>query len=116
MIDSRYQALSDALNKLESMLGELGLWSNNRPSAKALSSVQPFCYDTLELEQWLQFIFIGRLRELIEQHDQLPDICGITPYLDMLTGSGRKIHPRLYQALEEIDVLLTTESGSGERI
>lgn len=107
MISSRYQELSDALNQLEVMLSELGLWSSIRPSAKELSSVQPFCYDTLEVEQWLQFIFVGRLREIIEQHDELPSTCGITPYLDMLQSSGRPIHFKLYEKLEEIDILLT---------
>ena len=47
----------DALNALELGLRELGLWSDARPKAEHLASTMPFCYDTLELEQWLQFIF-----------------------------------------------------------
>ena len=116
MIESRYQTITNALNHLEATLSELGLWSNERPSGQALSSMQPFCYDTLEPEQWLQFIFIGRLREIIEQRDVLPNTCSITPYLDMLNNSGREIHPKLYKTVKEIDELLTKENGSGERI
>ena len=74
MICRQTAEIIDALNSLELGLRELGLWSDNRPDAESLSSTLPFCYDTLEIEQWLQFIFLGRMRELLEQGDDLPEI------------------------------------------
>ena len=56
-MDQNITDVIDALNALELGLRDLGLWSDARPEPEALASTMPFCYDTLELEQWLQFIF-----------------------------------------------------------
>ena len=64
-MDQHTTDVIDALNALELGLRNLGLWSDARPQPEALASIMPFCYDTLELEQWLQFIFLGRMREIL---------------------------------------------------
>jgi len=51
LIDQQSVEIIDALNQLEVGLRDLGLWSDERPTAEALASTLPFCYDTLELEQ-----------------------------------------------------------------
>ena len=104
------------LNQLEVGLMDLGLWSGERPTAEALASTLPFCYDTLELEQWLQFVFLGRMREILEQGDHLPDSCAIYPYIEMLSGAGKTVSPKLTALIKEVDQRISTKSGSGERI
>ncbi len=116
MINRQTAAIIDALNSLELGLRELGLWSDKRPSAESLSSTLPFCYDTLEIEQWLQFIFLGRMRELLEQDDELPEDCSIYPYIEMLAGAGKNIDPRLAELVRHVDEKITSTNGSGERI
>ena len=106
----------DALNALELGLRELGLWSDARPEAEHLSSTMPFCYDTLELEQWLQFIFLGRMREVLEQGDALPESCAIYPYVEMLSGAGKAVHPKRARLIKQVDWSISGGSGSGERI
>lgn len=105
-----------ALNELEQRLGELGVPAGDRPTPEALASTMPFCYDTMDVEAWLQFIFLGRMRELLEQGDPLPESCAITPYLEMLRASGRSVDPEICTCVGELDRLITGESGSGERI
>ena len=105
-----------ALNELEQRLGELGVPAGDRPTPEALASTMPFCYDTMDVEAWLQFIFLGRMRELLEQGDPLPESCAITPYLEMLRASGRSVDPEICDCVGELDRLITGESGSGERI
>ena len=116
MICRQTAEIIDALNSLELGLRELGLWSDNRPDAESLSSTLPFCYDTLEIEQWLQFIFLGRMRELLEQGDDLPETCSIYPYIEMLAGAGKNVDPRLVELVKQIDEKITMGTGSGERI
>tara|TARA_B100001057_G_scaffold194835_1_gene195666 strand:- start:361 stop:717 length:357 start_codon:yes stop_codon:yes gene_type:complete len=116
LINRQTAAIIDALNSLELGLRELGLWSDKRPSAESLSSTLPFCYDTLEIEQWLQFIFLGRMRELLEQDDELPEDCSIYPYIEMLAGAGKNIDPRLAELVRHVDEKITSTNGSGERI
>ncbi len=116
MINRQTATIIDALNSLELGLRELGLWSDKRPDAESLSSTLPFCYDTLEIEQWLQFIFLGRMRELLEQDDELPVNCSIYPYIEMLAGVGKQIDPRLADLVRQVDEKMTCNNGSGERI
>ena len=106
MIDSQTFELTRHLNDLEIALRQYGLWSGDRPKPEALDSIMPFCYDTLEIEQWLQFIFIGRMREILEQGDALPSSCGISPYVETLVGFGRKFPPSLLVILSDIDTVI----------
>ena len=115
-MSSNTAEIIEALNQLEIGLRQLGLWSETRPDVDALASTMPFCYDTLEIEQWLQFIFLGRMREILEQGDVLPDSCAIYPYVEMLSGAGKPVHPKLAELIQEVDRSITGESGSGERI
>ena len=115
-MDQHTTDVIDALNALELGLRDLGLWSDARPQTEALASTMPFCYDTLELEQWLQFIFLGRMREILEQGDRLPESCAIIPYVEMLSGAGRQVHPTLVSLIQRVDWSISGESGSGERI
>ena len=40
---------------IEAQLRQMGLWQAVPPSPEALASSQPFCIDTLDFSQWLQF-------------------------------------------------------------
>ena len=54
-------AIAAQLIDLEAALRQLDLWSDTPPSQEALSSEQPFAMDSLEFEEWLQFIFLPTL-------------------------------------------------------
>lgn len=49
-------------------------WSDTGISAKALNSQQPFCLDTMNFSQWLQFVFIPRIQALIDAEQVLPTL------------------------------------------
>lgn len=74
-----YQQLSSTLQQLEAELRRLGWWEEAPPGPQALASTQPFHADTLAFQQWLQWIFIPRIRELIASEGRLPGRCEITP-------------------------------------
>ena len=77
----KHETLVDLLQELEQTLRDLQLWQQDKPSAEALASVEPFAIDTLAFEQWLQWLFIPQMQQLIAR-DSLPLSCDITPYLD----------------------------------
>ncbi|NBS12028.1 MAG: YqcC family protein [Gammaproteobacteria bacterium] len=95
------------LGSLEQYLRRSGQWSDERPSREALESVVPFCCDHLTLAQWLQFIFIGRLHELLENGDPLPDVCDIAPYAEMVATQGEVITPELLELIQALDAAVT---------
>ncbi|QFT53850.1 YqcC family protein [Microbulbifer sp. THAF38] len=74
-----YFEVADQLLQLEAELRRMALWQEEAPTAEALASTEPFCVDTLTLPQWLQFIFLPRMRQLIEGEMPLPQQCGIAP-------------------------------------
>lgn len=74
--------IATLLDNLEAELRRLNLWSDMPPSPEALASSAPFAIDKLSLPQWLQWIYIQRLRALLEADRALP--CGalVKPYAD----------------------------------
>lgn len=65
------------LDTIEVELKQLGLWSASEPEAEALASRLPFCVDSLPFQQWLQFVFIPKMRALHEQNLAYPVGSGV---------------------------------------
>lgn len=98
---------AEALLDIEAALRQLGLWDSVAPPVEALRSEQPFAVDTLRFEQWLQFIFIPRIRFLIENDHVLPGQCSIAPMAEESFRGRRLPIADLLAALERIDTLLS---------
>lgn len=75
----QWHALVDELLALQKELKQLGLWSALPPSSAALASREPFCVDTLAFEGWLQWIFIPRMAQIVENGGAMPAGCNIQP-------------------------------------
>lgn len=67
------------LNELEVQLKHEGLWSGQAISDDAMRSQVPFAADTMAFEQWLQFIYLPRLRDIIHKHHALPVAMQVAP-------------------------------------
>jgi len=78
MID-HYRKLADLLIDVERELRVMQLWELQSPSPQALASVEPFAVDKLSFSQWLQFIFLPRMCDLIESAASLPENSSIAP-------------------------------------
>ncbi|BCX88321.1 hypothetical protein MIN45_P0690 [Methylomarinovum tepidoasis] len=105
----RIDRAADLLLELEAELRRLGLWEEARPSDEALASPLPFCCDTLSFPQWLQFVFLERMKPLIEAGGPLPGQCGIAPMAEeWFAGSGIE-SKRLLRLLRDFDELLTQD-------
>ena len=74
-----FDEYSKVFEKIEQRLMELDLWSKERPAPEALQSSMPFCVDTLRLEQWLQFVFLPRMRRIVEREELPPGPAQIAP-------------------------------------
>jgi uncharacterized protein YqcC (DUF446 family) len=74
-----YEMSSTFLVELELQLKASSLWSTHTPSAAAMASTAPFACDALSFEQWLQYIFIPKMRQLITTNSPLPTQMAIAP-------------------------------------
>lgn len=105
-MDARIPQIADQLLLIERQLRQLGLWAQQAPSAEALASQQPFCVDSLAFEEWLQWIFLPRLKSLLEANAPLPTASGIAAMAEQVFV-GRALEVKgLIAALEEFDRLI----------
>lgn len=101
--------IEQCLAAIEAELRRLGYWQATPPSAQALGSVLPFCCDTLEFPQWLQFIFVAKIRLLLTSAAPLPTACSITPYAEEYFKDSARDAGALFEYLIAIDKLLTVD-------
>lgn len=99
------QQLSVLLNNLTQALKQHNRWQDARPDDKALSSTQPFCYDSLSFEQWLQFILIERFEVMIANEMPLPRNIAIIPMAEDVFDLHHEAD--LLNAVADIDSLLS---------
>ena len=64
---------------LEGAMKKNVLWTSRPPSDWAMQSAAPFACDRMEFEQWLQFMFIPKMKALTAQAQPLPDKIAIYP-------------------------------------
>ncbi|MCB1876650.1 MAG: YqcC family protein [Chromatiales bacterium] len=91
--------LSRLLSAIEHELRRIDLWSSVSPPEDALASNAPFCYDTLALHEWLQWVLLPRMKAIIEGGLQLPEHSGIAPL-------GEQVFPDLTQDTDDLLLLL----------
>ncbi|OEF05875.1 YqcC family protein [Vibrio genomosp. F10] len=72
------------LDELQQELEKKQLWQSHQPDQHALQSQEPFALDTLNPEQWLQWIFIPKIQSMIAQRQPLPVGFAISPYFEQV--------------------------------
>lgn len=94
-MDARFSQVAEQLLLIERELRQRGWWDEVPPSAEALASQEPFSVDTLGFEQWLQWIFLPRMKVILEQDLPLPNASGILAMAEMVyaarPGEGRQL-------------------------
>ncbi|MGM0769530.1 MAG: YqcC family protein [Pseudomonadota bacterium] len=104
---NRISEVADSLLRIEIELRQLGVWESEPPPPEAFRSTQPFCIDTLEFTQWLQFVFVVRMKVLVENDHPLPRVSGMAPMAEEHFRGREKSGAALIRALEEMDQLLS---------
>ena len=103
--------IADVLLDVEGTLRSHGKWDENRPDVSALSSAQPFCMDTLGFEQWLQWIFLPRMKTILEQEQPLPARSGIHVYAQAYLPKNDPPTSSLLRLIKRFDDLITLHSS-----
>lgn len=57
--------LREAIDRIEGQLRMQQRWEERAPAQHLLASQQPFCVDTLQFPQWIQWVLLPRLGELL---------------------------------------------------
>jgi len=99
--------VTDGLLKIEIELRELDVWQHEPLPDEAFESSQPFCLDTMEFTQWLQFVFLDRMKSLVEAGHPLPSASGIAPMAEEHFRGRPESGSGLIRALDDMDRLLS---------
>ena len=97
---------------VEAALRTGGKWEAAEPPADALSSTTPFCIDTLSFEQWLQWVFLPRMKDILEQCRPLPRKSGILPYAQEYLDKNDPITDGLLRQIGRFDELIAIQSAA----
>ncbi len=72
MADVRSRQAGALVRAIEAEMRAIGLWESVAPPPEDVASPLPFCYDTLAFHQWLQWVFIPRMRTVLDHGMRLP--------------------------------------------
>ena len=95
--------IADLLLQIEAELRRLQVWGRRPPELGRLCSTTPFCADTLSLTEWLQWIFVPRMKVILEQGLPLPQRCDIHPYAEEVCLGVEYDSSLLLHLLREFD-------------
>ncbi len=104
--------IADVLLEVEANLRSSGRWDPGRPPEAALGSQQPFCLDTLRFEQWLQWIFLPRMKQILENSRPLPTKSGIFAYAQDYLCNNDPPSNNLLNLIKRFDDLITIQAGA----
>ncbi len=105
------ERIADVLLEVEASLRIHGKWGDERPDASDLNSSIPFCMDTLSFEQWLQWIFLPRMKITIEETRPLPARSGIYEYAEECLHKKDPSRRNLLKLLKRFDDLILIQAG-----
>lgn len=69
------------LQALEALLREHQHWRNDEPQPHQFNSTQPFFMDTMEPLEWLQWVLIPRMHDLLDNKQPLPGAFAVAPIM-----------------------------------
>ncbi|SRR5690554_8074410 len=104
-MSTQAEQLNYLLVELENALKQCQRWQAKPPAPEAFLSREPFCVDTMSFAEWLQWVFIGRLKALLDANALLPSGSQVAPLAAEL-WKGETEAMLLCPILERIDACL----------
>lgn len=96
--------IKDQLERIEQALKKIDLWQALPPSQDAFLSQQPFALDTMKSYEWLQWIFIPRIRAIIDANSAIPPFA-LHPYFEEALKESEKNIDHLLDLIKQLDEL-----------
>ncbi|EPV1088715.1 YqcC family protein [Escherichia coli] len=99
------------LQALEALLREHQHWRNDEPQPHQFNSTQPFFMDTMEPLEWLQWVLIPRMHDLLDNKQPLPGAFAVAPYYEMALATDHPQRALILAALEKLDALFADDAS-----
>ena len=95
------------LQRLEEELKRQKVWFATPPSPEAMSSTTPFGMDCMAFSQWLQWVFIPRVRAILDHGGALPKGSNMKPYAEEALKVESLESQHLLVLIEQFDQVMS---------
>ena len=93
------------IQRIEAAMRDAGVYAEQPPHASAFESSLPFCYDSMSLLEWLQWVMFPRTRDLLKNKRPLPTVCEIHPLAEEEFKLYKQDTATLLQEILKLDKL-----------
>jgi len=100
------QNLNQLLSEIKHELQQIELWTETSPDPQALQSRQPFCHDTLEFAQWLQWVMIPTFDQMLSEGSPLASHDELLPMAETAFADISKKTDQLLLLIDQLDDLI----------
>lgn len=104
---SQHATVLSLLMQIEGEMRRIGFWSEHMPEPEALLSQEPFCVDTLNFDDWLQWLLLPRLQQMALQQMPLPSNSLIAPMAEEVFTALPEDTDALLALIVELDQVLS---------
>lgn len=102
---TQHDSVRQQLQVIEALLRRHGYWQSSAPEPAVFESTQPFCMDTLEPVEWLQWVLIPRMHALLDGSLPLPQAFAVGPYYEVALDAAHPQRDALLAELTQLDAL-----------
>ena len=108
MIDTAHtrHQVADIILSIEAEMRRLRMWKDAAPAPRAMRSAEPFCYDTMGFDEWLQWVFLPRMRAILENGSHLPEESLIFPLAEEFCRSHTGDTSALLELIQRFDQVI----------
>ena len=86
---------------------DIGYWAEEPLSPEAYDFQEAFAMDTMAFSQWLQFVFVPRVKQIVEDQEEFPSRSMVAVQA-IREFDGDEEADRLVELLSEFDALFDT--------
>ncbi len=108
-----YQLAALKADEIEIELKRLGRWKNDDLPEEAFEDMGAFGSNTMSFEQWLQFVLIPRIREIIQEQSDFPPGSNLASYAIRYFDGDYEADP-LREILYQLDQLINNQLAPNE--
>jgi len=102
----KYSLIDNKATEIESELKRINRWASTPLPPEKFENMGAFGSNTMTFEQWIQFILLQRIHQVIEAKGQFPSQSQVGTYA-IRNYDGDSDADRLVQLLNELDDLIT---------
>jgi uncharacterized protein YqcC (DUF446 family) len=110
-----YSLAAVKADELEKELKRLGRWMDKSLPDESFVDMGAFGSNTMTFEQWIQFVLIERIREIVTERSEIPQGSNLGVY-GIRYFDGDSSADRLLQILNELDHLVNKPASSSPTV